>query len=239
MKASIRLTLIALGVALASACSHMPELPHMSTPGHVAQATPGLSPRERVSLAVGMLDEGNDEQAAAELRAALQEQPNNRAAQRLLQQITEDPRVLLGANAHPYTVRAGETMSELSDRYLGDPLMFYALTRYNGLEAPNQLSAGQRLMIPHRPGVTAASAAAPVESAPPPAPAAIPQPRGIDAARANQLRLQGLQQLNAGNVEAAITLLRQAQMLDDANPAIQRDLNRALRLQAALSGGPG
>lgn len=239
MKALIRFTLIALGVCLASACSHLPELPQMPAAVREPEATPGLSPRERVSLAVGMLDEGNDEQAAVELRAALEEQPNNRAAQRLLQQITDDPRALLGGNARPYTVRAGETMSELADRYLGDPLMFYALARYNDLEAPNQLSAGQRLMIPHRPGVTVASASAPVESAPPSAPAATPQPRGIDAARANQLRLQGLQQLNAGNVDSAIRLLRQAQLLDDANPAIQRDLNRALRLQAALSDGPG
>jgi hypothetical protein len=63
--------------------------------------------------------------------------------------------------------------------------------------------------------------------------------RGSDPERANQLRLQGLQQLNTGNVEASITLLRQAQALDAENPAIQRDLDRALRLQAALGGGPG
>jgi Flp pilus assembly protein TadD len=63
--------------------------------------------------------------------------------------------------------------------------------------------------------------------------------RGIDPARANQLRLQGLQQLNTGNVESAISLLRQAQALDSENPAIQRDLDRALRLQAALGSGPG
>lgn len=237
----IRLALMAIGACLATACSHMPDLPTVTPNAPRTEATPGLTPRERVSLAVGMLDEGNDEQAAAELRAALEEQPNNRAAQRLLEQITDDPRTLLGANARPHTVRAGETMSELADRYLGDPLLFYALARYNDLEAPNQLSAGQRLMIPHRPGVTVASASAPTESTPPPPsmPANAPPPRGIDANRANQLRLQGLQHLNAGNVDSAITLLRQAQMLDDANPAIQRDLDRALRLQAALGGGPG
>jgi hypothetical protein len=236
----IRLALMAIGACLATACSHMPDLPTMTPNVPRTEATPGLTPRERVSLAIGMLDEGNDEQAAAELRAALEEQPNNRAAQRLLDQITDDPRTLLGGAARPHTVRAGETMSELADRYLGDPLLFYALARYNDLEAPNQLSAGQRLMIPHRPGVTVASASAPAESTPPPAmPANAPPPRGIDANRANQLRLQGLQHLNAGNVDSAITLLRQAQMLDEANPAIQRDLDRALRLQAALGGGPG
>lgn len=235
----LRLTLMAIGVCFAAACSHMPDLPTMPNVART-EATPGLSARERVSLAIGLLDDGNEEQAGAELRAALEEQPNNRAAQRLLEQITDDPRTLLGGNARPHTVRAGETMSELADRYLGDPLLFYALARYNDLDAPNQLSAGQRLMIPHRPGVTVASAPAPAER--PPSPSAAPtiaQPRGIDASRANQLRLQGLQDLNAGNVDSAVTLLRQAQMLDDANPAIQRDLDRALRLQAALGGGPG
>jgi hypothetical protein len=236
---NIRLAVMAIGACLATACSHLPELPTMPSVARTG-ATPDLSPRERVSLAVGMLDEGNEAQATLELRAALEEQPGNRAAQRLLDQITEDPQTLLRGTPRAYTVRQGETMSELAERYQGDPLLFYALARYNDLDAPNQLSAGQRLMIPHRPGVQVASAAAPAESAPAPSmPASTPPPRGIDGNRANQLRLQGLQHLNAGRVDAAVTMLRQAHTLDDANPAIQRDLDRALRLQAALGAGPG
>jgi hypothetical protein len=241
MKGSIRLALMAIAVGFAGACSHLPEMPQMPSmrPGG-PEATPGLSPRDRVRLAVDLLDEGDEQRAEVELRAALEEQPNNGAAQRLLQQITEDPRTLLTGTPRPYTVRQGDSMSALADRYLGDALMFYALARYNDLAAPNQLSAGQRLMIPMRPGVVVASAAAPVESTPPPASTAAAMPlRGIDPARANQLRLQGLQQLNTGNVDSAISLLRQAQTLDSENPAIQRDLDRALRLQAALGNGPG
>ena len=239
MKGSVRLAMMALAAGLASACSHLPEMPQMpSISAGRPAATPGLSPRDRVRLAVEMLDRGDEQHAEVELRAALDQQPANRAAQRLLQQITDDPRTLLGGDGRPYTVRQGETMSALAERYLGDSLLFYALARYNDLEAPNQLSAGQRLMIPFRPGVVVASTAVPAETTPPPAAAAIPL-RGIDPARANQLRLQGLQQLNAGNVDSAISLLRQAQALDSENPAIQRDLDRALRLQAALGGGPG
>jgi hypothetical protein len=232
---------MAIAVGVAGACSHLPEMPQMpSISTREPAATPGLSPRERVRLAVELLDEGDEQRAEAELRAALEEQPSNSAAQRLLQQITEDPRTLLTATPRPYTVRQGDSMSALAERYLGDALMFYALARYNDLEAPNQLSAGQRLMIPMRPGVVVASAAAPVEGATPPASGAAAMTlRGIDPARANQLRLQGLQQLNTGNVDGAISLLRQAQVLDSENPAIQRDLDRALRLQAALSSGPG
>ena len=239
MKGSVRLALMAIAVGLASACSHLPEMPEMpSISIGQPEATPGLSPRDRVRLAVELLDGGDEQRAEVELRAALEEQPNNGAAQRLLQQITEDPRTLLTATPRPYTVRQGDSMSVLAERYLGDALMFYALARYNDLDAPNQLTAGQRLMIPMRPGVTVASAS-PNEGATPPASSAALQLRTGDPERANQLRLQGLQQLNAGNVDSAITLLRQAQALDAGNPAIQRDLDRALRLQAALGPNRG
>jgi hypothetical protein len=239
MRFSVRLAMMALAVGLASACSHLPEMPQMPSISSGPEATPGLSPRDRVRLAVDLLDQGEEARAEVELRAALEEQPNNGAAQRLLQQITEDPRTLLTGTPRAYTVRQGETMSALAERYLGDALMFYALARYNDLDAPNQLSTGQRLMIPMRPGGVVASASAPVDSTPPPASAAAIPLRGIDPARANQLRLQGLQLLNTGNVDGAISLLRQAQTLDSENPAIQRDLDRALRLQAALGSGPG
>lgn len=229
----LRLALIAAGMCLASACSHLPELPQMPRVGG-PEATPGLSPRERVRLAIEQLDRGEEALAEAELRAALDEQPDNSAARRLLQQITDDPQTLLTGTPRAYTVRQGDSMSALAERYLGDALMFYALSRYNDLDAPNQLSAGQRLTIPMRPGVTA-----PVPGGGAPPSTAALQLRSGDPERANQLRLQGLQQLNTGNVDGAITLLRQAQSLDQANPAIQRDLDRALRLQTALASRAG
>jgi LysM repeat protein len=238
MRGSIRLVLIAMGVALASACSHLPELPQMPGVTHAPEATPGLSPRDRVRLAADMLDRGDQAHAEVELRAALAEQPNNSAAQRLLQQITDDPQTLLAGTARAYTVRQGDSMSALAERFQGDPLLFYALARYNNLAAPNQLSAGQHLMIPVRPGLTIASATAP-NGAPPPGGAAPLPLRSGDPERAHQLRLQGLQQLYTGHVDAAITLLRQAQSLDAGNGAIQRDLERALRLQTALASGRG
>lgn len=238
MKRFVRAATIAAGLCLASACSHLPAMPQLPGASQTPQATPGLAPRERVRLAVDLLDEGDEARAEAELRATLEEQPANSAARRLLQQITDDPHTLLTGTPRPYTVRQGDSMSALAERYLGDALMFYALARYNDLDAPNQLSAGQRLMIPVRPGVSVASAPAPGESTPPGSTGAMPLRSG-DPERANQLRLQGLQHLNTGNIGSAITLLRQAQALDAANPAIQRDLDRALRLQAALGARPG
>jgi hypothetical protein len=156
-----------------------------------------------------------------------------------MEQLDSEPRALLGANARPYTVRPGETMSQIADRFLGDGLLFYALARYNDIEAPNQLAAGQTLMIPHRPGVAPQVAstrdAAPAETAV----ASAATVRSVDASRANQLRLQALQRLNTGQVDSAVALLRQAQSLDAGNPAIQRDLDRAVRLQASLRSSGG
>lgn len=237
----LRVGLAALGALAASACSHMPDVGNV-LPDLPGRATADLAPRERVQLAIEMLGRGDERRARLELEAALSEQPRMNSARRLLEQIESDPRTLLGADARPHVVRQGETMSTLAERYLGDSLLFYSLARYNRIAAPNDLSAGQTLMIPRRAGAptVSASASAPNTAAPPPAPAAVAAaPRGLDPARANQLRLQALQHMNGGQVDRAVVLLQQARTLDANNPTILRDLARAERLQASLGGAGG
>ncbi len=72
--------------------------------------------------------------------------------------------------------------------------------------------------------------AAPARAAPP-RPAAAP---AGNPARASQLRAQGLEQLNRGAVDRAIVLLQQASQLDPSNALIKRDLDRAVRIGAAV-----
>lgn len=70
-------------------------------------------------------------------------------------------------------------------------------------------------------------------------PAPAPKPSGTSqAAQAAKLRTQGLTELNRGNVDSAIRLLRQAQALDPKNALIARDLERALRISRAVRGAP-
>lgn len=227
----LRVVAAVIGALCISACAHLPVIPG------AAEEEASSSPREHVRAAIEFLDAGDERQARAELRAALRDQPNNATAALLMEQLDTDPRQLLGANARPYVVRPGETMSQIAERHLGNGLLFYALARYNGMAAPNAVSAGQTLMVPRR---TNAAASAPVEvpvTAPAPVQASSSAPNaGPPAAngRANQMRLQGLQHLNAGQVDRAVVLLRQAQALEPANAAIQRDLDRAVRLQASL-----
>jgi hypothetical protein len=232
---SLRLAAAALAAIGASACSHMPDVGSVLSDVRSPAATPGLSPRERVRAAIELLGQGQELRAEAELDAALQAEPELGAARRLLDQINGDPSELLRGEARPYTVRQGETMSVLAERFQGDALLFYALARFNDLDAPDEVAEGQVLMIPRRPGLRTASAELRADAPPPTTPSGAGLAlRGVDPARANQLRLQALQQMNVGELDRAVALLRQAQTLDSENLMIQRDLDRATRLQASL-----
>jgi len=187
-------------------------------------ATPGLSARERQNRAAELLGTGQGVLARAELLAVLAEQPGNAVARKLLDQIDRDPRELLGEKNYVYKVRPGDSMSSLADRLMGDSLMFYGLARYNGIADPSQMSVGQTLLIPGVPRKVA--------PAKPAATTVVAPVAQRNPARAGQLRGQALELMNRGAINKAVGLLRQAQALDPGNPVIQRDLDRAIRIQA-------
>jgi len=49
-----------------------------------------------------------------------------------------------------HTVEEGESLSSISDVYLGDENLYTVLAEINNIENPDQLSVGQKLMIPER-----------------------------------------------------------------------------------------
>jgi Flp pilus assembly protein TadD len=237
-KLLVPLMLLSLG-----ACSSMsvPTMPQFSMPSFPAftlatetasaeAATPPaeLSSRELVGRAIDLMSAGKADEAKIELRAALEKSPKDATATRLLEQIEKDPVELLGSRSESYVVAAGDTMSGLAERHLGDTMMFYALSRYNGLASPNALSVGKTLKIPVIPGRAPTLAAAPANPA---------VASAADAEKANAARLQALESLNGGDVTRAVALLKEAQTLNATDTAIGRDLERALRIQSALADG--
>lgn len=229
--------------ALLAGCSSLPAMPSLPDFGlgktsenrdDVADVkladldTPlsaSASARDQVNRAIHLLGAGRVDEARQRLRAALEKSPSDRTALGLVEQIDGDPVALLGKEHRLHTVVAGDTMSALAERYLGDSLKFFVLSRYNGLDSPSALRVGVSLKMP------TGNLAAPTSAA---TNAVVPSPSPANAAKADALRLQGLEALNKGDINRAVALLRNAEALDTDDPAIERDLQRALRIQASL-----
>ncbi len=200
--------------------------------------TPGIGPRERYKLSLDLLQRGKDAQARAELVQLQKDLPSDRRAGVLLRQIDTDPKQLYGTDSFAYTMQAGDTLFSLARQYLKDALNFYGLARYNGLTLPVDLKPGQVILIPGR--ARAPDRGAPRHAVTPPPAVAVPHPQAAPAdnpaqrAQAQNLRRQGLEQMSAGSIDRAVTLLSQAASLDPANPAIAADLARARRIQATV-----
>ena len=47
-----------------------------------------------------------------------------------------------------YTVQPGDTLSKISKRFYGDPNRYPQIAKANNLENPDQIKAGQQLLIP-------------------------------------------------------------------------------------------
>lgn len=245
MKMILKSLIVAATLAV-GACAGMPAMPAMpglgataedktdassqETAAAVAPAAVEPAPKDTIARAADLLAAGKEAEAKTVLQAILANSPRDTTAQNFLRQIDTDPVKLLGeASPEPYVVQTGDTMSGLADRFLGDGRLFYALSRYNGLAAPNALSVGRSLKLPmtakRSTSTTTTAAAAPVATS------------KAASAKANDMRLQALQLLNKGEVDNAIALLKQAVALDGSDPAIRKDLERAERIQGALTNG--
>jgi hypothetical protein len=239
---------IALVLSLALAACGPTGGGHPASPGgKPAQGKPRAAPKAEGSTgpAVEALWQGNPAKANKMLRKILAKTPGDALARKLLRQISEDPRKLLGSDNYPYRVKAGETLWGLSQRVLGDPMMFYALARYNDIAVPQSLAAGSTIRIPGKLRVEApppppkpvekpapAPAASPPPAPPPPPPP--PPAAAHDPARAAKLRAAGLAAMNKGAIDRAVLFLRQALLADPGNSLVARDLDRARKIQATV-----
>lgn len=107
------------------------------------------------------LQAGTPDKARPTLKSLLVAKPDNAAVKNLLQQLDADPVEVLGKEYFQYKTQSGDTLSKIAKRFLGDPYKFYILAKYNDIQAPGHLQAGQSIKIPGK-----RSAARPVEAAP-------------------------------------------------------------------------
>jgi LysM repeat protein len=243
---SLGLGLLALGLAGCSGGG----APAPRTVSSVAPVQSEQWAQDRLKEAIALLNEGQADKARVQLVKLLKTRPGDSVGQSLLRQIDTDPRQLLGAENYAYTAREDDSFSGLAQRFLGDPMLAYALARYNGLASPHDLKPGQKLLIPGKPKPaprvaarrTTTQPAAPRSSPaarPAPAPtaqaAAKPGQPAPNPAQAARLRGQGLAAMNGGAINRAVALLRQALSFDPGNALIRGDLARALRIQGTLA----
>ncbi|RFF27960.1 MULTISPECIES: LysM domain-containing protein [unclassified Wenzhouxiangella] len=121
------------------------------------------APSVTVGAAIGLLQEGEEAQAEDLLEQIADERPGDVTAQLLLAQIRQPPEELLGTEFEQIEVRAGESLSVIAERSIGNGLLFYSLAKLNDIEIPRLLQPGQRLKVPN----TSASDRAASTEAPP------------------------------------------------------------------------
>lgn len=98
--------------------------------------------------AIGHLEQGERDEARWALTEALRLEPDNKQVQKLLHQTDANAKAELGEESFDYTVQPGDTLSKIAKQYMGDPLSFYFLAKYNDIDNPSQVHTGQVIKIP-------------------------------------------------------------------------------------------
>lgn len=224
--------LVGIFVAILSGCASTSELE--TTPAVQGQ----FSDAQQISEVVAALETGNTKRARKLLKPMQKRDPANAQFRTLKMSMEGDPASILGSQAFAYTVQRGDAMTALSKRFLGDPLKFFLLARYNGMKDAH-LAPGQVIRIPGTAPVAAPAPATRDRPKPEPSvgsspPKAAPTVRKANPVLASSLRGRGLAALNRGRVAEAVITLRKAQAADPEDIAIRRDLQRAERLLASV-----
>jgi len=127
--------------------------------------------RTHYMAALEALQVGEEKRAWEALFLSLCKTPDNQVAQRLLRQVEAPPETFFQGEFTEYRVQPGDTLSKVAKQAYGDPFLFYALARFNSMDNPSLLRAGQTLRVPTLRGGTAV----PLPAASP-APEPLPQP---------------------------------------------------------------
>ncbi|WP_299075069.1 hypothetical protein [uncultured Paraglaciecola sp.] len=111
-------------------------------------AEPGLVPKQRFRKAIEKLENGEEGQALAELKAYLVAIPRSKSAKKLIAQISTDSEQYFPADYFTVNLTSGTSLSTLAKTYLGSALKFYALAKYNDITNPSRVNIGQEIKVP-------------------------------------------------------------------------------------------
>lgn len=190
----------------------------------VSRAPVQEPPRSLAAIITDQLQLGHYAEGERQLRRYLEANPDDRAAQSMLRQLTADPDEVLGHASRDYVVRPGDSYSTLAARYLGDGGRFLILARYNGATSPSVLRVGQKLRLP---ASRLASTAAPEGGADE---RSVETPDSSSTTKARRLQDESLVLLHKGQRTQALERMDEALDVDPQLPPADADA-RALRKQ--------
>jgi tetratricopeptide (TPR) repeat protein len=145
---AVSLLAILGGCAVAPAPAPEPAPPAPEpAPQPVAEVPQGTA-RELFLKGLDALQDGDEDTARPLLQQAIVLEPGHKNAAILLSQLGVDPVAMLGKEKFPYKVQPGDTLSRIARRFLGEPLKFYVLARYNNIPISDRLEAGKVINIP-------------------------------------------------------------------------------------------
>ena len=212
----------------------------------VASSEEGFPAQQRLQEVLDLLEGGNLVAARSELMLYLAHQPNSKVGQDLLQQIDLPALDYFPEDYREVQLRSGQTLSNLSQHYLGSLYRFHALAKYNGINEPRSLKAGQTVRIPltgQAREVFAAEDAADdgaarrtIVTAPErQQPATEPPPLEPEAVDVDQLHRDALNAYRAQDLDTAISLWDQVLAENPAHENARLYRSQALELKKALS----
>lgn len=137
--------------------------PDEHLPAPVVEVPEFKNAKEYTREALRSLAEGNPAYARALAVRAQELDAKNKLAPRIIEQIDLDPSETFGTEFFEHRIGEGESLSKLAGLYLNDPMLFYWLARYNGLEKPGDIHTGQVIRIPGKREQALAVVSEPIE----------------------------------------------------------------------------
>ncbi len=141
---ALRVALVAALAVAAGGCQLTDKRKAAETP----PAQPGQEETADLSTVVDRLERGETRQARDLLVRLRDQTPDSEVVEWFLHQIDAPVEELVPGPYRRVKVAPGDSLSQIAARELGDPLLFYALARLNGIETPARIPAGTWVRIP-------------------------------------------------------------------------------------------